>query len=57
MQGNSLWEMQKHGNKLSFSESGFCFEIERIIFDGESEASCSWFDRNDEVCLKCGFSF
>jgi len=30
--------MEKHGNKLLSSESGFGFEIGRIIFDGESEA-------------------
>ena len=53
MQGNRLWEMEKHGNKLPSAESGFGFEIERIIFDGESVALCSRFDGNDEVCLNC----
>ena len=57
MQGNSVWEMYKHGNKLPASERGFGFEIGRIIFDGESEALCSRFDGNDEVWLKCGFNF
>ena len=27
MQGNVLWEMEKHGYKLPASESGFGFEI------------------------------
>ena len=41
MQGNSLWEMEKHGNKLPSAESGFGFESGRIIFDSESDALCS----------------
>ncbi len=36
MQWNILLEMQKHGNKLPASESGFGFKMGRIIFDAKS---------------------
>jgi hypothetical protein len=42
---------------LPASESGFGFEIGRIIFDGETEFLCGRFDGKDEIWLKCEFNF